>query len=249
MRLAVPAAFLAGVAVAVLPAWLVQRNQEPPLRSAEVETIVAGYLREHPDVIIDAIRSYQARAEQAQRQGMQDVVRARWDEISRQPDDPVLGNPQGDVTLVEFFDYRCGYCKRAFPDIVALKEHDPQLRIVLKEFPILGPESVIAAQASLAARQQGKYAELHEALMQVQGQLDEARIMSVAEQVGLDLDRLRRDMDSPEVEAVLQRNFALAEELGIRGTPAFLTRNRIIPGAVGVEALKSMIAEARQKPS
>ncbi len=248
MRVATLAAFAAGAAVALGAAWVMQRQAPAPLQAGDVQTIVAAYLRENPDAIVEALRAYQAQAEEAQRDEQRKAVAEHWEDLALRADDPVLGNPDGNVTLVEFFDYRCGYCRRALPDVMALKETDPQLRIVMKEFPILGPDSVIAARAALAARKQGKYAVFHEALMQAEGSLDEARILAVADEVGLDLDRLRGDMEAPEINATLRRNFELAEALGIRGTPAFVTRNDLVPGAVGADALKAMVNAARNDP-
>lgn len=215
---------------------------------AEIEQIVHDYLMAHPEVILEAVQALQARQEaEAAARAAANLAQLR-DDIFGGPATMIAGNPDGDVTLVEFFDYRCGYCRRALPDVMALKETDPQLRIVMKEFPILGPDSVIAARAALAARKQGKYAVFHEALMQAEGSLDEARILAVADEVGLDLDRLRGDMEAPEINATLRRNFELAEALGIRGTPAFVTRNDLVPGAVGADALKAMVNAARNDP-
>ena len=247
--LSLAAAFAAGLLVAFAAAWGVQRFSPRPLAAADVETVVAAYLRDHPDAIIDAIRSYQAKAEKSQRDEQKKLARSRWNDLAKQPDDPVIGNPQGDVTLVEFFDYRCGYCRRVFADLIALQKADPQLRIVLKELPILGPDSVVAAQASLAAQRQGKYAAFHDALMQAPGQLDELRIYDIAAEIGLDVDQLRRDMDLPEVEAAIRRNLELAQQLGIKGTPFFLTQNDVIPGAAGADALRALIASARKGSS
>ena len=242
-------AFVAGLGLALTAAWGLKKDVQPPLTTTDVQGIVSAYLRDHPDAVVDAIRAYQAKAEKTQREEQQKLVSSRWQDLIGQADDPVLGNPQGNATLVEFFDYRCGYCRRAHPDVMALKNSDPQLRIVMKEFPILGPESVIAAQASLASHRQGKYEVFHDALMTAPGQLDEIQIYEIAEQVGLDVDQLRRDMDSPEVEKILRRNFEIAQQLGLKGTPVFMTRTEIVPGAVGAEALKALVEGARKGSS
>lgn len=269
MRLSSIAAFSAGAIIALGAAYIVETSQDSDLGPDEVREIVAAYLAdnpngvtpedvgrisaehlaENPDVVVEAIRAYQQREEQAEQTARLEMVQSSWAEIARTGDDPVLGNPDGDVTLVEFFDYRCGYCRRAYPDVHALQENDPNLRIVLKEFPILGPESVFAARASLAAREQNLAPAFHAAAMEAEGNLTEARVLEIAEQVGLDVDQLRQDMEDPEIEQIIQRNFALAERLGIRGTPAFLTKNEIIPGAVGRDRLETAIAEARKKES
>ncbi|MCH8212737.1 MAG: DsbA family protein [Proteobacteria bacterium] len=175
-----------------------------------------------------------------------DIV-ARQDELLNDPASPVGGNPDGDVTLVEFFDYQCPYCKTIFPSIQALLAEDRNLRYVFKEFPILGRASVFAARAALAARRQGKYLEFHTAVMSARGKLTETRVMRLAEKVGLDVDRLRRDMADGTVDAMIRRNLELADGLGIFSTPVFIIGDTQIPGAVEIDTLKVLIARARQR--
>ncbi|MDE0408373.1 MAG: DsbA family protein, partial [Alphaproteobacteria bacterium] len=150
------------------------------------------------------------------------------------------------AVLVEFFDYRCGFCKRVLGDVMALAAADSRLRIVFKEFPILGPLSVVAARASLAADRQGKWTEFHVALMSAPGALSEDRIMDIAAETGLDIAQLRVDMESEAVTAVIERNRVLANALGIGGTPAFLVKNAIVPGAASQEDLAKLVAGARE---
>ena len=159
------------------------------------------------------------------------------------------GNPDGDVTVVEFFDYRCGYCKRFAPTLEKIKKQDPKLRVVYKEFPILGPDSMKGAQAALAAREQGRYVEFHEALMRVRGNLNDKTITAVARSVGLDTDRLRKDMQSPMILNAIRNTRKLAAALGITGTPAVIVGDEIVRGAVPLERLAAMIAAARAKGS
>ncbi len=175
-----------------------------------------------------------------------DIV-ARQDELLNDPASPVGGNPDGDVTLVEFFDYQCPYCKTIFPSIQALLAEDRNLRYVFKEFPILGRASVFAARAALAARRQGKYLEFHMAVMSAKGKLTEARVMRLAKTAGLDVDRLRRDMADGTVDAMIRRNLELADGLGIFSTPVFIIGDTQIPGAVEIDTLKVLIARARQR--
>ena len=175
-----------------------------------------------------------------------DIV-ARQDELLNDPASPVGGNPDGDVTLVEFFDYQCPYCKTIFPSIQALLAEDRNLRYVFKEFPILGRASVFAARAALAARRQGKYLEFHTAVMSARGKLTETRVMRLAEKVGLDVDRLRRDMADGTVDAMIRRNLDLADGLGIFSTPVFIVGDTQIPGAVEIDTLKVLIARARKR--
>jgi protein-disulfide isomerase len=147
--------------------------------------------------------------------------------------------------MVEFFDYQCGYCKRMFEPLMHEIEQDGKVKLIMKEFPILGPMSVVASKAALAARKQGKYQEMHFGLMGFRGQLTEEAIYAVAEDVGLDVDRLKTDMESDDIAAMLRANYDLSEALDIRGTPAFVIGNELIPGAISDDALKGMIAKAR----
>jgi len=174
------------------------------------------------------------------------VLRDRASEVFDNPATPVGGNPKGNVTIVEFFDYRCPYCKQVLPALQTLLQEDHELRFVYKEFPVLGPASVTAAHAALAAQRQGKYEAFHTAMMAAKGQINEDTIYKVAGSVGLDVDRLKQDMAAPEIEQELKANLALAEALNIRGTPGFIIGKKIVPGALDLDALKDMIAEARK---
>jgi len=212
---------------------------------AAIEQIVREYLLAHPEVIVEALSAYQQREEAAQAEEQRKALTTRKEELFKNPTSPVLGNPQGDVTLVEFFDYQCGYCKAVHPDVQRLLESDGKIRLVSKEFPILGPASVTASRAALAAQKQGKYDALHKALMENRGQLDDDKIMRIAGSVGLDMERLKKDMQAPEIQEILQRNVRLAGELNIRGTPAFIIGDQIVPGAVSLDRLKEMVAQGR----
>ena len=216
-------------------------------QKAAIEQVVRDYLMKNPQVIFEAARSYQ---EQQQRQ-RGDMAKAQLkslsEEVFRDPASPVAGNPRGDVTVVEFFDYQCGYCKSVLDDVRQLLKADPKVRFVFKEYPILGPNSVVAARAALAAREQGKYLEFHNALMETKGQLDQGAIERAARSVGLDIDRLKRDMAKPEIDQALQRNRQLGDALDIQGTPAFIIGSQIVPGALNFDKLKALVAEARAK--
>ena len=159
----------------------------------------------------------------------------------------VLGNPKGDVTLVEFFDYNCGYCKRALKDLQTLIKEDKNLRVVLKEYPILSEGSAEAAQISLAAAKQGKYMEFHTALMSSRGQANEAKGLRIAKEIGLDMKRLKADMADPAIMASLKEQVLLARSLNLRGTPAYVIDNIVVPGAVGADRLRKHIAKVREK--
>ena len=204
-----------------------------------IEAIIHDYLMQNPDVLIEALRT----AEDAKgKQALSD----RRAEIFNDPATPVGGNPHGDVSIVEFFDYRCPYCKQVQPALETLLGQDPKLRFVYKEMPVLGPSSVVAAHAALAARLQGKYEPFHNAMMATKGQISEDVVYRVAGSVGLDVERLKRDMASPEVDQAVKANLALAEALDIRGTPGFIIGDHIIPGAIELDSLKDLIAESRK---
>jgi protein-disulfide isomerase len=165
------------------------------------------------------------------------------------PRQVVLGNPNGDVTFVEFFDYNCAYCKRAMADMLELIRTDPKLKVVLKEFPVLGKGSVEAAEVSTAVRMQDKtgkkYLEFHQKLMMSRGQVDRARALAVAKEVGIDMARLEKDLASEEVRASIEESLKLAEALGLNGTPSYVVGPNVVIGAVGVAALRERVNTAR----
>jgi protein-disulfide isomerase len=194
-------------------------NAQSSTSKSEIEQIIRAYLLDHPEVIAEAMQRLEERERAAQASAAKSVLKTRADEVLRDPDSPVGGNPKGDVTLVEFFDYNCPYCKRVAPDMVKAVSNDPKLRIVYKEFPILGASSTFAAKAALAAHRQGKYVVFHNALMEAKGTLTEKGVLEAAGRLGVDLDRLKADMAVPSVQAAIDRNLALARALNINGTP------------------------------
>ena len=210
-----------------------------------IRQIVRDYLLENPEVLVEVQQALQARQDAAEAAQARQAIERHRDEIFSDPEAPVAGNPEGAITLVEFFDYRCGYCKRVKPTLETLLAENDDLRLVYKEFPILGPESAEAAQAALAARAQGLYEPFHWALLDVEGPLDFATIMEVARSVGLDDERLARDMEDPAITDVIARNYALADALGIRGTPGFVIGDRLIRGALPIARFRAAIADAR----
>jgi protein-disulfide isomerase len=210
----------------------------------QVEKIVREYLMREPEIIYQALEELQRRQAEATAERQRAAVAANRAQLVDRPDDPIAGNPDGNVTLVEFFDYQCQYCRRVVPALQALLNEDQNLKVVFKEFPILGEASVTAARAALAARAQERYLPFHLALMSARD-LSLDGIMAVAERVGLDTERLATDMQSPEIEAQLQANLELARELGIEGTPAFVVGDELIPGAVEKTRLAELIEDAR----
>ena len=211
----------------------------------DVERIVKEYLLREPEVLYEALQELQRRRDAAEAERQKQLLGEHRAALVASPDDPVLGDPAGDPTLVEFIDYRCGYCRSMAPALRALLESDRRLRLVIKEFPILGPDSTTAARAALAAKKQGRYAELHWALLQARD-LSEPAVLELARKQGLDVERLARDMRSAEVERVIERSRALADALGIGGTPAFVIGDTLIPGAAPVARLAELIAKARR---
>jgi protein-disulfide isomerase len=212
----------------------------------EFERRVQDYLLAHPEVIGEAIKRLEAQQREQEVARGQAALKSHADQVFRDPADPVGGNPSGDATLVEFFDYNCPYCKQMVSVLTQAEDADPHLRIVYKEYPILGPASVIAAKAALAANQQGKYVAFHRALYELRGPLDESKVLEVAKAVGLDVDRLKVDMQAPDISAHLGKNIALAQTLGISGTPGFAVSDKVFNGATDLKWLQAMIAEARK---
>ncbi len=213
-----------------------------------IEAIVRDYLSNHPEVMLDALQAAEDKIKTDAHDKASAAVVTHRRELLDNPDSPVAGNPKGDVSVVEFFDYRCPYCKQVEPSLEALLGQDRQLRLVYKEFPVLGPASVTAARAALAARQQGKYDVFHRAMMSLKGQIDDAAVFKVAASVGLDTERLKRDMAAPEIDRILRDNQKLADALDISGTPGFVIGNEIVPGAISIDEMKALIEAARKQP-
>jgi protein-disulfide isomerase len=177
------------------------------------------------------------------------VVSAHNAELLRDAESPVEGNPDGDVTLVEFFDYNCPYCRQMLPTIAQAEAADPLLRVVYKVWPILGTSSIAPAKAALAAGRQGQFIALHRALYQIRGEVDESKALAAAQSIGLDMERLKSDMRSPATEAAVKRNLALASALGIDGTPGFVIGTRVFAGPTDLTALQVAVGEARSATS
>jgi len=221
-------------------------QQFTPEQKQEIELILRDYLLENPEVLRDALTILQERESAAEQERQRLAVSQRLEELHESPNSPSMGNLQGDVTVVEFFDYQCGYCKSIADHVFDIVEADSNVKVVLKEIPILGPASTTAARAALAAREQGKYIELHSALMSHRGQLSERTIFGIAEDLGLDVDRLRADMDAPAVTDEINANLELAQAIGVRGTPAFVVGDVVVPGAVPLESLIDLVNAARE---
>ncbi len=232
----------------LLPAPGAQAAEAPdaPLRQA-IEEIVRDYILKHPEVIEQSLQVLERERQQAEKQRAREAVVAHGAELLHDPASPAGGNPRGDVTVVEFFDYRCGYCKGVAGDVRKLLEKDQNVRFVYKEFPILGPESEAAARAALAAHAQGKFLPFHDALMAAAEPLTLPVMLDLARSLGLDVAKLQADMDAPETRAAIERNRALARDLDISGTPAFIVGSELVPGAVDFHALQALVSQERAR--
>lgn len=237
-----------------LPGMSMAQQQSRPALSDMTEaeresfrTEVRAYLLENPEVIMEAINILEARREANSQQADAELIAANSELLFNDPNSWVAGNPDGDVTLVEFADYRCGFCKKAHPELMELIQRDPNLRLVLKEFPILGPDSTAAARMALAAIEldPSKFDALNDSLMRFDGQLTEVIAYKIAEIEGYDVAALKQRAANSEIEAIINDNYALAREMGLQGTPSFVLGNQIIRGYIPLEEMIAAVAEAR----
>jgi protein-disulfide isomerase len=245
-----PASVKAAVATAMAKASqeVASKSSFTAEQQAEIGALVKAYLLNNPDVMVEVQTALEARQEKEQNAKMQVAIKENAKELYQSAAAPIAGNPKGDVTVVEFFDYNCGYCKKALPDLAGLIEKDKDVKVVLKEFPILSKGSEEAARVALAAKMQGKYWEFHRAMLDSQGQANEASALKVAEKAGLDVARLKKDITSAEVKKEIDDTRKLAQRMGIQGTPHFLVGDRVIPGAPEglTELLLQTVAEIRK---
>jgi protein-disulfide isomerase len=216
----------------------------------EIGSVVKEYLLAHPEVMQDVMAEMEKRQQAAEAEKHRAAVEENKATLFSSPHQVVLGNPQGNVTMVEFFDYNCGYCKRALSDMLDLIKTDNNLRFVLKEFPVLGEGSVEAAHVAVAARMQDatgkKYIEFHQKLLGGRGQADKGRALAVAKEVGFDMPRIEKDMSSDEVKKTIEENMKLADVLGVNGTPSYVIGDEVVVGAVGLDALREKINAGRK---
>lgn len=235
--------FLMTAAFAALPfAAAAQELTDDRIKQLALEAIL-----ENPQIIMEAVAILDAqRTSQQAAENAQSLAQQR-DLLLNDPNAPFIGDADAGAVIVEFFDYNCPYCKRAATDVKALLSADDDVRLVYREWPILGEGSVLAARAALAARAQGKYAEMHWALMELRGRAEEASILAVAREIGLDLEKLIADMESEEVTSHIAASHALAQSLGFTGTPAFVIGDALVPGAVPLEELQSLVAQSREE--
>lgn len=215
------------------------------LSEARIKELVYEAIRENPEIVMEAVAILQSRQAKDEAAAAQNVLSSQRQLLEQDPNAPVLGNPDGDVTIVEFFDYNCPYCKRAAPEVKALIAADPNVRLVYREWPILGEGSVYAARAGLASRNQGKYEEFHEVMMNLKGRATEQSVLRVAAEIGLDIDKLKLDMQSDEVSEHIETSMRLTQALGVTGTPAFVIGDAIIPGFIETPQLQQLVDDVR----
>jgi len=235
-------------AFAVAPAAMAQNAVFNDQQKQAIGEIVKEYLLKNPEVLSEVVSELEKRQAEAQQVSQASAVQETKQTLLNAPHSYVAGNPSGDITLVEFFDYNCGYCKKALSDLLTLVKNDPKLRVVLKDFPVLGPDSVEASRVALAVKKQlqgQKLFDYHVKVLETRGRVNGERAMAVAKEMGVDMAKLQKDVESPDVRAALQENMALGDKLSLTGTPAFIIGEAVIPGAVGIEPLKQLIDNVR----
>jgi protein-disulfide isomerase len=233
------------VYVAAIAAGLASPVGAQDLSEERIKELALEAILENPQIVMDAVAILREREAEAQAATAAETLATQRDLLERDENAPVLGNPDGDVTVIEFFDYNCPYCRRAKPTIEGLIAADPNVRVVFREFPILGEDSVLAARAALAARAQGMYEEFHWALMALSGRINEAQILKTAQELALDVEQLQADMQSDAVNAHIETSLSLAQSLGITGTPSFVVGETILPGLVDQARLEELVSEQR----
>jgi protein-disulfide isomerase len=255
LRLAIAIAamvLLSPLAAAQTPSSQAPAAAQPPTAQSfssdqrlEIEGIIKSYLVAHPEVLQDAMDALDKQQKQADAAKARDTIKKDNATLFNSSHQVVLGNPQGNETVVEFFDYNCAFCKRALPDMLTLLKTSPNLKFVLKEFPVLGPGSVEAAHVAVAARMQDptgkKYIEFHQKLLGSRGPADQARALVIAKEVGFDMARLEKDMNSDEVKTTIDEDMKLADSLGVSGTPTYVVGDEVVVGAVGLDELKAKL--------
>lgn len=240
----------AGLALALstAPVQAQTSGLTPDQRKAVVD-LIRETLIKNPEIIQEAMVEMERRTTVAQAEAQRNAVATEKARLIDPATSAILGNPQGDVTIVEFMDYNCGFCKRALEDVRALAKEDPKLKVVIKDFPILGPDSVEASRVAVAAMTQlqgAKYFDFHNKLMATKGRVNGAKALEVAKEAGADIERLKKDMDSAQTKAVIEDTVALGDRLGLTGTPAFIVADEVVFGAVGQAALKAKIDAVRK---
>jgi protein-disulfide isomerase len=219
-----------------------------PKQAEAVRKVVRDYLMEHPEVLAESLEALREKMRAQAEADAHKMLEARKDDVYRSADDPVAGNLKGDITIVQFFDYNCGFCKQTYDSLWEAVKADGKVRVVFKEYPILGPDSVFAARVALVAKAQGqaKYDELHRALMKFRGRLDEKTVLRIASEQGFNAEQLKKDVANPDIDRQLSKVFDLARSLDIGGTPTFIIGERILSSAFDQTTFRQLIDNARK---
>ncbi|MEM7724400.1 MAG: DsbA family protein [Pseudomonadota bacterium] len=243
------AAMMAAAIFATLGSGPATAQTFDPSEKAAIDAQIRAYILENPEVLLEAMQVLEQRQQAEAAVADRELLSSLSSEILNDGYSHVAGNPNGDVTVVEFSDYRCGFCKRAHDGIKALLSADKNVRLVIKEFPILGPDSTFAARAAMAAKLQGDevYMTYNDALMRFQGELNQRAVIGVAQNVGIDVERLQNDMERPEIAANIRQTYTLARQLEINGTPGFIVGDQIVRGFLTYDQLREVVENAREQ--
>lgn len=213
----------------------------------QINQMIKNYITNNGDTILEGVNKYQAKLQEQDRKEAEENAKTFLDSLKNRTDLPMAGNPDGDITMVEFFDYNCGYCRKALEEIKTVLKDDKNLKVIFMDMPILGPSSMEAAKWSLAANKQGKYFEYHQAIMNHNGPKNDESLEKLAKKIGLDIKKLKKDKDSDGIAETLNNNVAQAQTIGIRGTPGFIIAGEVSPGFIPASRIKNIIEEARNK--
>lgn len=235
-----------------VPAQAQDAKKFTPEETKAIEAIIKDYLITNPKIMLDVQKALQAQMESDRTAQLVAAIEPNREELENDGVSVVMGNPNGDVTVVEFFDYQCGFCRKAHPDVKRLMAEDKNIRVVYKQFPILDrpnevPMSLIAAHMAMAANKQGKFEEFHQALFSAEGGLTQESLATIMATIGLDKEKAEAEMMSEEVGASIRNNMELAQKMGISSTPTFIIGDKVIEGAMGYDDLKEKVAAARAK--
>ena len=244
LRFSFKTLLLAGIASSYIGLAHAQEKSFNDAQKEEIQSIVKDYLLENPEIMTEVMVALRTKQEAAEQKQAEEKL-AEYKDYFKSDDLAYAGNKDGDVIVVEFFDYNCGYCKKAFPDVQALLEEDKNVKVVFMEMPILGPTSLTAAKWAEAAKDQGKYFEFHSALMKFQGNKDEKSLRKIARDLGLDVEQMAERAESQDIQDRINKSMEISQDMGIRGTPAFIVGDQIFRGYIGEEALIQSVKDSR----
>lgn len=245
-----PFAMLAAAALLVMPVYSSAQAEEfTDSQKKELQVIMEKFLLENGDMILKSVNNYQAKIDEQDRKEAEAKAKVYMEKLATLKDLPMVGNPDGDVTMVEYFDYNCGYCRKALEEIQKVLKDDKNLKVIFMDMPILGPQSLEAAKWSLAAQRQGKYFEFHQEVLEHKGPKTPEELEKLAKKVGLDVGRLKKDKADPKIEEALNKNIQTARSMGMSGTPGFIIDGDISPGFIPAERIREIVKEARENKS